>query len=137
MTIRMILAASALLVGAALTDVRADDENPVVATVKSKVKDKTKPFGMAVTFKVKAGSEKDFETAFIPCAKATKKERGNLAYHFNHDLDDPRSFVIYEQFKSVAALEEHAKSKYVAELIKKIGPMLDGDPTVKVFAIVE
>jgi len=137
MAARMLCAVPVLFLFAGLSEVRADDENPVVTTVKSKVKDKTKPFGMAVIFKVKAGSEKDFETAFIPCAKATKKEPGCLAYHFNRDLDDASNFVVYEQFKSVAALEEHAKSKYVAELVKKIGPMLDGDPKVKVFAIVE
>ena len=137
MAARMLFVVPMFFLFVTLAEVRADDENPIVTTVKSKVKDKNKPFGMAVIFKVKAGSEKDFETAFIPCAKATKKEPGCLAYHLNRDLDDASSFVVYEQFKNVAALEEHAKSKYVEELVKKIGPMLDGDPKVKVFAIVE
>ena len=53
----------------ALSNVRADDENPVVTLAKSKVKDKTKPFGMTVTFKVKAGEEKAFEEAFKPCGR--------------------------------------------------------------------
>ena len=135
MTRRMLLAVPALLLGTALFEVRADDENPVVALVKTKVKEKDKPFGMAVIFKVKAGSEKEFEEAFLPCAKATKKEPGCLAYHFNRDLDEPSNFVVYEQFKSIAALEEHAKSKHVTELLKKIGTLLDGDPKVKVFTI--
>jgi autoinducer 2-degrading protein len=136
MSRRLFLLVPALVLGAIVLDARAaDDENPVVALVKTKVKDKNKPFGMAVIFKVKAGSEKDFETAFLPCAKATKKEAGCLAYHFNRDLDDESSFVVYEQFKNIAALEDHAKSKYVTELVKKIGTMLDGEPKVKVFTI--
>lgn len=64
----------------ALTAAGADDENPIVTLVKSKVKDKTKPFAMTVTFKVKAGSESAFEAAFAPCVKASRKEPGNLAY---------------------------------------------------------
>lgn len=115
--------------------VRAEEENPIVTVVKSKVKDKDKPFGMAVIFKVKAGEEKTFEDAFKPCLAGTRKEPGCLAYYLNHDLDDPNTFVVFERFKKISALEEHAKSAHVAELLKKIGPLLDGDPTVKVYAV--
>ncbi len=117
-----------------IADVRADDENPIVTLVKTKVKDKTKPFGMTVTFKVKAGQEKAFEEAFGPCLKATRKESGNLGYFLNHDVDDPTVFVVYERFKSIPSLEEHAKSKHVEVLLEQIGPMLDGEPKVKVYA---
>jgi quinol monooxygenase YgiN len=117
----------------ALADVRADDENPIVTLVKTKVKDKNKPFGMTVTFKVKAGEEKAFAEAFKPCAAATRKESGNLGYYLNHDVDEPTVFVAFERFKNIAALEDHAKSKHVEELLKKIGPMLDGAPAVKVY----
>ena len=135
MTRRMWFAVPALLLGAAFFDARADDENPIVTAVKLKVKDKTKPFAMGVMFKVKAGSEKEFEDAFAPCVKATKKEPGCITYHFNRDLDEPGTFVVYEQFKNIAALEEHAKTKHVEIALKKIGALLDGDPKVKVFAI--
>ena len=118
-----------------VSSVFAQDENPVVKTVKSKVKDKDKPFGMAVVFKVKAGQEKAFEDAFKPCLAGTRKEPGNLAYYLNHDLDEPQTFIVFERFKSVAALEAHAKTPHVAELLPKIGPLLDGDAKVKVFAI--
>jgi len=56
-----------------------------------------------------------------------------MGYYLNHDIDDPTVFVVYERFKSIAALEDHAKSKHVEELLKKIGPMLDGAPTAKVY----
>ncbi|MBS0260883.1 MAG: antibiotic biosynthesis monooxygenase [Planctomycetes bacterium] len=118
-----------------VSSVFAQDENPVVATVKSKVKDKDKPFGMAVIFKVKPGNEKAFEEAFKPCLVGTRKEPGNLGYFLNHDLEDPQTFIVFERFKSVAALEAHAKSPHVAELLPKIGPLLDGEAKVKVFSI--
>lgn len=120
-----------------LTQTRAaDDENPIVTLVKSKVKDKTKPFAMTVTFKVKAGGEKAFEAAFAPCVKATRKEPGTRVYQLNRDVDEAGVYTMYEQFKNVAALEQHAKTKHVEELLKAIGPLLDGDPKVKVYGVV-
>lgn len=117
----------------ALSQVLADDENPIATLAKSKMKDKTKPFGMTVTFKVKAGQEKAFEEAFRPCGVATRKEPGCLGYFLNHDLDEPTVFMVYERFKSIAALEERAKTKHVEELLKTISPLLDSAPCVKVY----
>lgn len=120
---------------AILSEVRAEDENPVVTLVKSKVKDKDKPFGMTVKFTVKPGEEKAFEDAFKSCVVGTRKEPGCLAYFFNRDVDDPSTFVVFERFKKISALEDHAKSAHVTDLLKKIGPLVDGDPVVKVYAI--
>jgi len=122
-----------MLVGPSL--VRAEDENPIVTFVKSKVSQKDKPFGMTVTFKVKEGSEKAFEEAFKPCVAGTRKEPGCLAYFFSRDVDEPQTFVAFERFKSIAALEQHAKSQHVADLIKKIEPLLDGEPSAKVYQV--
>jgi quinol monooxygenase YgiN len=114
---------------------RAEEENPIVTLVKSKVADKSKPFGMTVPFKVKAGEAKAFEEAFAPCLASTRKEPGCIVYFLNKDVDDANTFVVYERFKSVAALEAHAKSAHVATVLGKITPLLDGDPAVRVFSI--
>lgn len=132
---RSLLLVLPLALVAIRSDVRAEEENPIVTLVKSKVKDKDKAFGMTVTFKVKSGDEKAFEEAFISCVAGTRKEPGCLAYFVNRDADDPGTFVVFERFKKIAALEAHAKSAHVSELLKKIGPMLDGDPAVKVYGI--
>lgn len=111
----------------------ADEENPIVTLVKSKVKDKNKPFAMIIHFTVMPGKEKAFAEAFPKCLEATRKEPGCVAYHLNHDVEDPRAFVMYEKFKNITALEEHAKTKHVEELLKTISPMLASAPTVKVY----
>jgi quinol monooxygenase YgiN len=117
------------------SQLRAEEENPIVTLVKSKVTDKSKPFGMTVQFKVKQGEAKAFEEAFAPCLASTRKEPGCIVYFLNRDVDDANTFLVYERFKSVAALESHAKSAHVAEVLKKITPLLDGDPAVKVYGI--
>jgi quinol monooxygenase YgiN len=114
---------------------RADDENPIVTFVKSKVAEKDKAFGMTVSFKVKAGSEKAFADAFTSCVAGTRKEPGCLAYFLNRDADDASTFVVFERFKNIAALENHAKTPHVSELLKKIAPLLDGEPVAKVYGI--
>lgn len=115
----------------------ADEENPVIKLVKSKVKDPTKPFALIVTFKVKAGNEKKFEEAFAPCLAATRKEKGCVAYHLNRDPEHPELYVMYEQFRGVAGLDAHMKEKHTQTLLATVLPMCDGDPAIKVYAVPE
>ena len=60
----VLLLVPAFALAVVLAEARAADENPVVALVKSKVKDPAKPFAILVEFKVKAGKEADFVAAF-------------------------------------------------------------------------
>lgn len=118
-------------------DARGQDENPVVKLIKSKVKDQTKPFAILVTFDVKAGNEKAFEAAFRPCLEATKKEPGCISYELNRDPDRPTTYVMYEKFRSVAAIEEHLRLAHTQTLLKTVVPMCEGDPQVKVYTVPE
>jgi len=117
------------------SQLRAEEENPIVTLVKSKLNDKSKPFGMTVQFKVKEGKEKAFEDAFTAGVAATRKEPGCLEYFLNRDVDEPSTFLVFERFKNIVALESHSKTAHVAEVLKKITPLLDGDPAVKVYSI--
>jgi len=113
------------------------DDHPVVALVKSKVNDPAKPFALLVTIKAKAGKEKDVEAAFAPCIAATKREGGCLAYELNRDADDPTVYLMYEKFKSVAALNSHLKQDHTKKLLKTLEPLTDGEIKAKVYAVPE
>ena len=126
-----------LLLGLALSDARGQEENPVVKLIKSKVKDPAKPFAILVTFKVKAGNEAAFEKAFAPAIPATKQEPGCVSYELNRDPDHPDVYVMYEKFRSVAAIEDHIRRKHTETLLKTVLPMCDGDPQVRVFTVPE
>jgi quinol monooxygenase YgiN len=133
----VLLLVPAFALAVLLAEARAADENPVVALVKSKVKDPAKPFAILVEFKVKAGKEADFVAAFKPCLAATKKEPGCIAYELNHDPDHPDTYVMFEKFKSVAAIEDHLKQKHTQTLLATVLPMTEGEPKVKVFTVPE
>ena len=131
----LLLALPTLFLAATVTDARDQDEHPAIKLVKSKVKDPAKPFALVVTFKVKAGMEKDFEAAFKPCLAATKRETGCIAYELNRDPDHPELYVMYEKFKSVVALDYHLKQKHTQTLLATVAPMCDGDPQIKVYTV--
>lgn len=116
---------------------RAEDENPVVKLISSKVKDPKKTFAILVTFKVKAGNEKKFEEAFAPCLVATRKEAGCVAYFLNRDPDAPNTYIMYESFKGIPALEAHMKEKHTQTLLAAVIPMCEGDPQIKVLTVPE
>ena len=137
MTRRVLLFALPALALAFLADARGQDEHPAVKLIKSKVKDPAKPFAVLVTFQVKPGKEKDFEAAFRPAIAATKKEPGCVAYELNRDPDHPETYVMYEKFKSVAAVEEHLKAKYTQTLLTTVGPLTEGELKIKVYQVPE
>ncbi len=127
----------ALLVSTGSRTNAADEENPVVKLIKSKVKDEKKTFAILVTFKVKAGNEKKFEEAFGPCLTATRKEPGCVAYFLNRDPDDATTYIMYESFKGIPGLEAHMKEKHTQTLLATVIPMCEGDPTIKVLIVPE
>lgn len=116
---------------------RAEDENPVVKLIKSKLKDEKKTFAILVTFKVKAGNEQKFEAAFAPCLVATRKEPGCVAYVLNRDTEHTSNYVMYESFKGIPALEAHMKEKHTQALLTTVIPLCEGDPQIKVLTIPE
>ena len=122
-----LLALPLLALAGAFSAAPGAEDHPAVALVKSKVKDLAKPFALFVTIKAKAGKEKELEAAFAPCIAGTKKEAGCLAYELNRDPDEPTTYVMFEKFKSVAALEEHLKQEHTAKLFKAIEPLTDGE----------
>ncbi len=133
----LLLALSTVIATALLTEAASAEDHPAVALVKSKVKDPAKPFAMFVTIKTKPGKEKELEAAFAPCIAATKKEAGCLAYELNHDPDESTSYIMFEKFKDVAALETHVKSEHVKKLFEAIGPLTDGEVKAKVYLVPE
>lgn len=107
-------------------------ENPILAYVKSRVKDPNKPFTLIVNLKVKEGAAKNLEAAFVKAARATRKEKGCRAYDLSRSTDDPTRYLVYERWQSVAALEEHLATPHIKTLLGQLPALLAGDPTPQV-----
>jgi quinol monooxygenase YgiN len=130
-----LVALPALVLIGAFAPARGADEHPLVARVRAKVKDPAQPFVLLVPIKAKAGMGKALEEAFAPCVAASRKEAGCLAYDLVRDPDDPTAYLVYEKFKSVAALDEHLKQAHTVKLLKALEPILDGEIKSKVYTV--
>lgn len=104
-------------------------ENPIITFIASKVKNPNAPFALIIQFKVKAGKEQAFEAAFEPCIRETRKEPGSTAYYLNRDSEDPDVYVMYEQWKNIAAATDHVKQPYFLDLAQALEALVDSQET--------
>ena len=123
------IAVSALLVSITLAQ---DQTNAIAAQVKASVKDPTKPFTLLVTLQVKEGDSDRFEAAFAKVVAPTHREKGCLAYELNRDPKTPTSYLLYERWQSLAALETHLRSEHITTLLGQIGEMVAAPPELRV-----
>jgi quinol monooxygenase YgiN len=67
---------------------------------------------LAVHLLAKSGTESEVARLFRPLTEASRKEPGCLMYIVHQRKDDPRRFLVYEQYKDEAALEAHRNSPH-------------------------
>jgi len=109
-------------------------DHPIIAAVKSQVKDVTLPFNMSVHVTIKPDARAAFETAFTECIKATRQENGCIAYDLNRSYEEPNKYINYERWASVAALDAHLNTPHTVKLLTTIAPYVDGSPVIKVYS---
>jgi autoinducer 2-degrading protein len=90
---------------------------PVLVSTRSPAEGaaKTAPDGRVcvdVLYTIRAGHEDEAVKDLRQLAAETRKEPGNLLYLAHRSLEDPRKFLIYEQYRSPAALEAHRAKDY-------------------------
>ncbi len=105
-----------------------DKENPVIASIKARLKNPDKPFTLIVRIQVKEGAVNQFETAFAKAIPASRKEKGNLAYDLNRDTQNPSRYLVYERWKDLAALEAHFQTPHLKALLAELQKLTEGAP---------
>ena len=99
------------------------------ARLKAKVKD-DQPFQMVVRIRLKPGTEEKLAPEAAKAAKATAAEPGCEGYSFYRDLEEPGTVILFEKWKSIAALGAHIKQPYVVSLLKLLGD-IGAEPTMQ------
>src|SRR3954471_11671310 len=64
------------------------------------------------------GEEARAEALVRELVQATRQEPGNVHYIAHRDPEDPRVFLMYEQYRDKAAFEEHGSTEH----FQRIGP---------------
>ncbi len=70
---------------------------------------------LAVQLLAKPGHEKKIKDNFGKLTAESRKEPGCLMYLVHQSFEDPRKFLVYEQYGDTAALEFHRKSPHFRE----------------------
>jgi quinol monooxygenase YgiN len=111
----------------------ADDENPIVASIRSRLKDPDRPFVLLVSLRTKEGMGKKLESAFAKAAPETRKEKGCLAYDLHRDAAKAEHYLVYERWKSLADLSAHLQTDYIKALLAEVHELTEGMPDLQVF----
>jgi (4S)-4-hydroxy-5-phosphonooxypentane-2,3-dione isomerase len=65
-----------------------------------------------VVYTIRAGHEDEAVDDLQKLAAETRKEPGNAMFLIHRSLEDPRKFLIYEQYRSQADMETHLAKDY-------------------------
>lgn len=106
----------------------ANAMHPIAQTAADTLAEPGSPFVMLVTFKVDASKADAFEAAMAEPLQATVKEPGNLAYALSRSVDDPETYLLYEHWKSVEALDSHLAEPYLVKLGESLDALLAEPP---------
>ena len=66
-------------------------------------------------------------TRMLEDLEATRSEAGCLQFHIHRDRSDPDLIVIYEVWRSIAALKSHFGEAYVQRFVADAGEYEPGD----------
>ena len=127
--------AALALAGLAVTAADApgqDKTQAIIDQVKAVVKDPGRPFTLVVRLQAREDAGDKLETAFARAIPTTRKEKGCVAYVLNRDPKMPGHYLLYEQWRNVAALEKHLKARHITTLLAELPEMLAAAPEVQI-----
>jgi quinol monooxygenase YgiN len=105
-------------------------EDVILGVTKKNFSDSGKPFALVIQFKIKEGQGPKFEAAMAKAVKETRKDKGNQAYELSK-TPKGSTYVIYERWENVAALEAHLKTAHYKEAAAAVKPLLDMNISVE------
>ncbi|MHB8763111.1 MAG: putative quinol monooxygenase [Deferrisomatales bacterium] len=86
--------------------------------------------------RARPGKEREVETEIRALVAPTRAEAGCLNYDLHRSADDPRLFLLYENWVSKAALDQHLATPYL-ERFKTLAPqLLDGPIEIALFEMI-
>ena len=109
-------------------------DHPIVTEIRGKLADASRPFIIMAGIEACPGRGDDVAAAIAGAqtVRLSRLEPGCLAYDLCRDADAPDRFVMYERWRSLAALAEHLASPHFAALGTALAGLLAAAPTIRV-----
>lgn len=90
---------------------------------------------VAGRIRVKPERRAEAVAAAVKMARATQAEPGCHAYAFYSDLEDPNTFLVFEQWQDEAALLAHFQTPHMAEFNAVAGTLVAAPPAIDRYEI--
>ncbi|KAI9637049.1 uncharacterized protein MKK02DRAFT_45759 [Dioszegia hungarica] len=76
-------------------------------------------------------------SAILPIVEDSRQERGCLQYQFSQAQDDPRRIMIWEEYESDEAFEEHKRGKNFMAFAARLDELIEGELSLKRFNVLD
>jgi quinol monooxygenase YgiN len=83
---------------------------------------------IAGKIKIKPEMRAEAVAALLKMSTASEQEEGCRTYRFYADLEDPNTFLLYEEWDDAEALKPHGQSAHMAEF-RQVMPTLTAAPS--------
>lgn len=80
----------------------------------------SKKHTVIVVLEAKSGKETELELALNSVAKRSRLESTNIEYRLHRSIDNPKQFILYENWISKEKHKEQFEKSYIKELINKL-----------------
>ena len=87
------------------------------------------------TFPVKADLRDDALVLMKQMALSSKLEDGCISYEFYVGLTQPNHVLLFQEWGSVEALQNHFETKHMEEFMKQLPDVLDGEVSTKRYEV--
>lgn len=111
-------------------------EHPVVALIRAKMTDLSRPFVLLAELEAQPGRGEDVAAAIVASQVVgrTRAEPGCIAYDLCRDADFPDRFVAYENWRDCESLRNHLATPHFAAVGAALGGLLAAAPVIRVLA---
>jgi len=83
-------------------------------------------FALVVRMTAREGEEERAAEIIPRLVEASRSEPGNQLYIAHRDPEDPRVFLMYEQYRDKAAFEEHGAAEHFKDLgLGQLFPLME------------
>lgn len=109
-----------------------DEVSAVISQFRAELVDSSKPLTVLAFIHAKEGADKELESSFAKARVPTLKEEGVISYELNRKAKGSNSFMVYEKWESLAALDAHLRMPYIATLRNEFSQLIEGVPEFQV-----
>ncbi len=84
------------------------------------------PLTIVAKIVAKPGAEAQVEAALRRLIAPTLAEEGCLQYDLHRSLEDPHTFLFYENWQSKAAWQAHMETAHLQQMVREVEELLAG-----------